>query len=96
MPAYWIVDVNVTDAAQFAPYRQQVPAIIARHGGEYLVAGGVHEVTEGPWQPTVLVVCRFPDRTAIHAFLNDPDYAPLKTLRQQIAATSAVAVDGIA
>ncbi len=96
MPAYWIVDVKVTDAARFAPYRSQVPAIIARHGGEYLVAGGSHDVTEGPWQPTLLVVCRFPDRAAIHAFLCDPDYAALKILRTQSAETSAVAVDGIA
>lgn len=88
--------MNVTDAARFAPYRAQVPAIIARYGGEYLVAGGPHDVTEGHWQPSVLVVCRFPDRAAIHAFLNDPDYAPLKALRKQIAVTSAVAVDGIA
>lgn len=95
MSAYLIVDVNVTDAARFADYRSQVPAFVARHGGEYLVVGGTHDVAEGSWHPSLLVLIRFPDRAAIHAFLNDPEYLPLKTLRQQSAETSAIAVDGI-
>jgi uncharacterized protein (DUF1330 family) len=96
MPAYMIVDVNLADPAAYEDYKAKVPALIARHGGEYLVRGGAHEVLEGSWQPTRLVLFRFPDRAAIKAFMADPDYAPLKTLRQRIASTDAVAVDGIA
>ena len=73
----------------------KVPALIARHGGEYLVRGGAHQVLEGSWQPTRLVLFRFPDRAAIRAFLDDPDYAPLKALRQRSASADLVAVDGI-
>ena len=50
----------------------------------------------GDWKPSRLVLFRFPDRAAIHAFLADPDYAPLKALRQRSATTDVVAVDGIA
>ena len=39
--------------------------------------GGTHEVLEGTWKPTRLVLFRFPDRAAIHAFMDDPGYAPL-------------------
>ena len=81
MPAYMIVDVNLADPAAYEDYKAKVPALIARHGGEYLVRGGAHEVLEGSWQPTRLVLFRFPDRAAIKAFMADPDYAPLKTLR---------------
>jgi uncharacterized protein (DUF1330 family) len=96
MPAYMIVNLDVRDQAAYEAYKHDVPALIARHGGEYLVRGGEHEVLEGGWKPMRLVLFRFPDRAAIRAFLADPDYAPLKALRQRVAATDVVAVDGIA
>lgn len=95
MTAYWIVDVNISDPVAFEAYKAEVPGLIARHGGVYVVVGGAQEVTEGTWQPTFLVMVRFPDRAAIHAFLSDPDYAPLKALRLEAATTHAIAVDGL-
>ena len=95
MPAYLIVDVDLRDSTAYEAYKSRVPALIARHGGEYLVRGGEHEVLEGEWRPHRLVLFRLPDRAAIRAFMADPDYAPLKALRQRIASTDAVAVDGI-
>ena len=95
MPAYMIADINMRDPAAYERYKAEVPALIRRHGGEYLVRGGAHEVLEGDWQPTRLVVFRFPDRAAIHAFMNDPDYQPLKALRKQCAESDIVAVDGL-
>ena len=95
MTAYLIVDIDVRDGTAYEAYKRDVPALVARHGGEYLVRGGEHEVVEGSWTPHRLVLFRFPDRAAIRAFLADPDYTPLKALRQRIAVTDAVAVDGI-
>lgn len=95
MTAYLIVDVAIRDPKQYETYKQQVPALIARHGGEYLVRGGTHEVLEGEWRPTRLVLFRFPNRAAIKAFLADPDYRPLAALRHSIADSSLVAVDGL-
>ncbi|MFO1060769.1 MAG: DUF1330 domain-containing protein [Dongiaceae bacterium] len=95
MAVYLIVDVRLKDAAAYEAYKAAVPALIARHGGEYLVRGGALEVLEGTWRPTRLVIFRFPDRAAVHAFMNDPDYAPLKALRHRLAETDMVAVDGI-
>ncbi|MEO6566750.1 MAG: DUF1330 domain-containing protein [Casimicrobiaceae bacterium] len=95
MPAYMIVDVDIRDLARYEDYKRQVPALIARHGGEYLVRGGAHEVIEGDWAPTRMVLFRFPDRVAIKAFMDDPDYLPLAALRQEIATSRIIAVDGI-
>jgi uncharacterized protein (DUF1330 family) len=95
MTAYLIVDVAIRDPQRYEDYKQKVPALIARHGGEYLVRGGAHEVLEGEWRPTRLVLFRFPDRAAIKAFLADPDYRPLAELRHSIADSSLVAVDGL-
>ena len=95
MPAYMIVDVDVRDAARYEDYKREVPALIAKHGGEYLVRGGAHEVIEGDWQPTRMVMFRFPSRAAIRAFMDDPDYRPLAALRHEIARSRIIAVDGL-
>ena len=43
MKAYLVANITVTDPERYAPYRAQVPAVIARHGGRFLVrAGKVH------------------------------------------------------
>ena len=42
-----------------------------------------------------MVLLRFPDRAAIRAFLDDPDYLPLAAIRHASAASSLVAVDGL-
>ncbi len=95
MTAFMIVDLDVHDPEGFASYQTDVPALIAKHGGEYLVRGGEHEVIEGDWQPKRLVIFRFPDRQAIHNFFDDPDYADLKALRLRTATSSIIAVDGM-
>ena len=95
MTAYLIVDVAIRDPQRYEAYKQKVPALIARHGGEYLVRGGEHEVLEGTWQPSRLVLFRFPSREAIRAFLADPDYQPLAALRHEIADSSLGDGDGL-
>lgn len=95
MTAYMIVDLDVHDAEGFAEYRANVPALIAKHGGEYIVRGGDFEVIEGDWRPHRLVIFRFPNRQAIRNFFDDPAYDELKALRKRVSTTCAVAVDGI-
>ena len=40
MPAYIYANVEVTDTETYEAYRRDVPALIAAHGGRYLVRGG--------------------------------------------------------
>jgi hypothetical protein len=51
MVAYLIVDIDIHDSSAFAAYRNGVPALIAKHGGEYVVRRGDFEVIEGNWTP---------------------------------------------
>jgi uncharacterized protein (DUF1330 family) len=93
--AYLIADVDIRDPAAYDDYKANVPALIRRHGGDYLVRGGAHQVIEGDWRPVRLVLLRFPDAAAARAFLDDPDYRPLAALRHRVAATDMVLVDGL-
>jgi uncharacterized protein (DUF1330 family) len=94
MSAYVIVNLDVQDAEGYEEYKAKVPALIRKHGGEYLVRGGKFVVLEGDWKPTRLVLLRFPDMAAAQALMDDPEYQPVKALRQRSARTDMVAVEG--
>ena len=95
MPAYMIVDINISDLPAYAEYAKQVPAIVRKHGGEYLARGGKTEVMEGTWIPNRIALFQFPNVEAIRAFLSDPEYQPLKAIRHRVAKTNAIAVEGV-
>jgi uncharacterized protein (DUF1330 family) len=94
MSAYVILNLDVKDAAAYEEYKARVPALIRKHGGEYLVRGGKLVVVEGDWRPSRLVLLRFPDIASIQALDSDPEYQPLKALRHRVARTEMVVVEG--
>ena len=94
MVAYMLVDLDVRDLEGFAPYRKEVPALIAKHRGEYLVRGGEYKAIQGDWHPKRLVLFRSTNRAAIRAFFADPDYAELLALRKRTAKSVVIAVEG--
>jgi len=95
MVAYMIVDLDVSDAVAYEEYKTKVPALIQKHGGKYLVRGGKFTVLEGDWKPTRLVLFEFPNTAAVQALFDDPEYQPLKALRQRVAKTDVVVVEGL-
>lgn len=90
-----IVNVEVNNATAYEEYKAKVPALIRKHGGEYLVRGGNFVVLEGDWKPSRLVVFRFPDVASAQALYNDPEYQPLKALRQRVSKMDIVAIEGL-
>jgi uncharacterized protein (DUF1330 family) len=94
MSAYIIVNVEVNNPAAYEEYKSKVPALIRKHGGEYLVRGGTLVIAEGDWRPTRLVLLRFPDFDSAQAFFDDPEYQPLGTLRQRVSKADIVIVEG--
>jgi uncharacterized protein (DUF1330 family) len=95
MSAYIIVNIEVNDPAAYEEYKAKVPAVIRKHGGEYLVRGGQFSIVEGDWKPSRLVLLRFPDVSSAQAFDEDPEYQPLKALRHRAATTDMVIVEGV-
>jgi len=95
MATYLIVDLDVHDAETYAEYRRLVPALIARHGGEYLARGGDSEALEGDWTPHRMVLVAFADHASMRAFVDDPDYAPVRAIRHASATSRVIALDGI-
>ena len=94
MSAYFIVDIEVTYQEAYDTYRSQVPALVAKHGGKYLVRGGTFEVLEGDWTPHRLVVIEFPTSEAAKEFYDSDEYEPLKQMRINATKSSLIQVDG--
>lgn len=95
MPAYVIVDNEVTDSALFEEYRTQVPATVEKFGGRFLVRGGQIQTLEGDWKPKRIVVTEFPSMEQARRWYDSQEYRPLKALRSRSARGSVVLVEGV-
>jgi uncharacterized protein (DUF1330 family) len=95
MPAYVIVETDITDAEQYEKYKAASPGAIAAGGGRFLVRGGEHAVLEGDWQPPRLVVLEFEDLAAAQRWYESDAYQDAKKLRDGAASLRIVAVQGI-
>jgi uncharacterized protein (DUF1330 family) len=95
MAAYLFVNIEVKDPTAYAEYRSGVSPMIHKHGGEYLARGGAVELIEGDWTPSRVILLKFPDMKALKAFLDDPEYQPLKDLRLRAAESQMLALEGI-
>lgn len=96
MPAYLYANVEVTDPAAYETYRARVPALIAAHGGRYLVRGGACEVLEGRAEPYRQVILEFPDMAHLKAFYASPAYQQLIAVRQGASRGTLLAIEGVA
>ena len=95
MPAYVIVDIEVTDPAGFEEYRKQVPATVQKYGGRFLVRGGAMEVVEGDWRPKRVVVLEFPSMEQAKRWYDSEEYRPLKAMRLKASTANLVLVEGV-
>lgn len=94
MPVYVINEIVVTEPERFQTYADQVPAILAAYGGEYLVRGGAPERVDGPEPPHKLVVLRFESREAARAWRNSPEYLAILPIREATSTSRVYLVDG--
>jgi len=96
MPAYVIVDIEVTDPAAFEEYRKQVPGTVQKYGGRFLVRGGGMEVIEGDWRPKRVVVLEFPSMEQAHRWYDSEEYRAPKALRLRTSRARIILVEGVA
>jgi uncharacterized protein (DUF1330 family) len=95
MSAYVIAEIDITDPAAYEDYRRQVPAVISRYGGKYVVRGGKVEALEGGWSPKRIAVVEFPSMEQALKFYRSPEYAPLIAIRQKASRGKLVIVEGV-
>lgn len=95
MPAYVIVETDITDPEQYERYKAASPGAVAAGGGRFVVRGGELAVLEGDWAPNRLVVLEFEDLEAVKRWYASPGYQEAKKLREGAASLNMVAVEGV-
>lgn len=95
MPAYVINDMEITDPQRFEEYKRLSPSTVAAYGGRFLARGGEVTPLEGGWQPRRLVMLEFPSVAQAQAWLDSPEYAPARRLRQLSAKSRMVVIEGM-
>ncbi len=95
MAAYVIVDVKIKDPVAYENYKKMTPGSLAAYGGRFVVRGGKTDVLEGPWQPGRIVVLEFDSAERARAWWDSEEYREARSLRQRVADTNMILVDGI-
>ncbi|MBO6783821.1 MAG: DUF1330 domain-containing protein [Alphaproteobacteria bacterium] len=95
MTAYLFATIDVHDPDRYEKYKTAVPALIAKHGGRYIVRGGARDVVEGKWPPGRIVLLEFPDWGSANAFVDDPAYEPVAAIRHATTTSHIWLVEGV-
>jgi uncharacterized protein (DUF1330 family) len=95
MPAYFVVELDTTNAAGMEPYRAAVPATIAQYGGRYLTRGGATELIEGGPEPKRIVILEFADAAAVKRWYHSPEYQKILPIRLANSSSRALIVEGV-
>lgn len=94
MPAYLIIEGEVTDRERWTEYSKAVVPLIARLGGKHLNAPGRATTLEGTHPNWIVALFQFGDMDDITRFWNSPEYIPVKALREGAADLEIKAVPG--
>ncbi|MFE4691140.1 DUF1330 domain-containing protein [Streptomyces sp. NPDC056749] len=95
MSAYAIA--HLQDAAphpEIAEYVEQLPATFEAYGGSFLVHFTPHEVKEGTW-PGSVVVLGFPGIAEARAWWDSPEYQEIAPLRSRHIEGDIILVEGV-
>ena len=95
MAAYLIADIEIRDPQGYEEYKQRASRTVEQFGGRFLARGGRHEVLEGTWNPTRLIVLEFPDMATLQAWYDSADYEGAKPFRVANARSHFVALEGV-
>jgi uncharacterized protein (DUF1330 family) len=95
MPAYVIVETDITDPVQYEQYKAASPDAVGAGGGRFVVRGGELAVLEGDWHPSRLVVLEFEDLDAAKRWYASDEYREVMKLRAGAARLNMVAVQGL-
>jgi len=95
MPAYIIVEIEVTDPVGYEEYKKQAAATVEQYGGKYIVRGGACETLEGDWKPKRIVVLQFDNIQRAKAWFNSPDYIEPRKQRHRTAKTRMIVAEGL-
>lgn len=94
MPAYLIVQVEITDPDRCREYFVESPRVIALYGGRYIARAGEMVTLEGEENSRRIVLIEFPSLEKAKEWYHSEEYQRIKPLREGAAIGSLIAIEG--
>ena len=93
---YMIGDVDIKNIEEYKKYMEKVKPMIESYGGEYLIRGGEIDALEtNLWEPTRMVLVKFPNKEIAMEWYNSNEYKPYKNIRLNNAISNILMVEGL-
>ena len=93
---YMIGDVDIKNIEEYKKYMKKVKPMIESYGGEYLIRGGEIDALEtNLWEPTRMVLVKFPNKEIAMEWYNSDEYKPYKNIRLTNATSNILVVEGL-
>ena len=94
MTGYAIFNINVNNPENYKEYVEKVKPTAEKYGGEYLVRGGNIEAKDTQlWEPTRMVLVKFPNKASAEEFYESEEYKPFKEVRHKNASSTIIFVE---
>lgn len=96
MSCYVWVELTIPDRTKLAEYMREVPKIIQKYNGKYLVRGGAVSVLEGiiGEHPTKILI-EFPDKDSAIAWYESPEYRSIHHIRKDNSSCNFMLLAGV-
>lgn len=93
--SYMIILAKISDRDAFiSGYSKATAPLVEKHGGRYVMRAPGGTLLEGQWGDGASVaISEWPNREAIQAFWDSPEYAEAKKLREGISDVQVVVID---
>lgn len=93
--SYMIILAKISDRDAFIQgYSKATAPLVEKYGGRYIMRAPGGSLLEGQWGDGASVaISEWPDRAAIMAFWDSPEYAEAKKLREDIADCQVLVID---
>ncbi|MDE0561410.1 DUF1330 domain-containing protein [Algoriphagus sp. NF] len=85
MPAYIIVQVDISDPQQYEAYKKLTPDTVKAFGGKFVLRGNPVEALEGSWDHDRLVMLEFADKETARQWYYSKEYQAAKEIRESAA-----------
>ena len=96
MAAYLVVDTLLENPELYEEYKLRARPLVESFGGEYLARGGNMMLKEADlWQPTRMVLIRFPDAESANRFYDSPQYQEILPISRQSAKRTIFVLEGL-
>jgi uncharacterized protein (DUF1330 family) len=93
MSAYMLVEITVGDQATYDRYMEQIPSVIRKYKGRYILRSSKITANSGGWKPDRIILMEFDTLAELRACFASPEYRALGQMREQSTITRSIVIE---